>query len=458
MSMAPAYNVNDNLNQQPMIYSFSSEVNEANVIPQTFTIPNTAYIDANMLQVPVPDQHMVPNMNSNSNLAFQTPLNYPGAFVNAQPPGGQIFFQPVLNPGTVLTTTLQPQQPGTTTNQLFGSQQPPFQGKPPVTFLPTNQTTTTLAPTTSFYPQPTPLTFQQAPQPAFFFPSSSSSVCPTLSAGCSSMSHLPSRSHHLTVENPSRRTSTARSGGGRSTRGNSVARSRTPELRYFQVPQTDRQHLNTLGSVPEHLTARPRDPAKPSEGTSPQRRYGYRSKQRKIEQTRSWIKNEFDRQGLFAEERELVRGPDTVRVHVKTYEGLTDIKQALIEVQNHEQIQIVRVACPFSKKNKFQKKGYIVYLKVLDESQVPLVQNIFARYKKTLKNCVIAVPKRDRADPTHRGTAVHVNESKKYTPVLDSITIDGEDNYATSTENPGSVFGSEIERMAQNEYENEVLQ
>lgn len=453
MSMAPAYNVNDNLNQQQMIYSFSSEVNEANLNPPTFTIPNTAYIDANMLQVPVPDQHMVPNMNSNSNLAFQTPMSFPGAFVNAQPPG-QIFFQHVVNPGTVLTT-VQPQQP-VTTNQLYESQRPAFHGKPPLTFVPTNQATT-LAPTTPFYPQPTQITFQQAPQP-FFFPSCSSSVCPTLSAGCSSMSHLPSRSHHLTVENPSRRTSTARSGGGRSTRGNSVARSRTPELRYFQVPQAERQHLNTLGSVPEHLTSRPRDPSQAADGAGPKRRFGYRSKQRKIEQTRSWIKNEFDRQGLFAEERELVRGPDTVRVHVKTYEGLTDIKQALTEVQNHEQIQIVRVACPFSKKNKFQKKGYIVYLKVLDESQVPLVQDIFARYKSTLKNCVIAVPKRDRADPT-RGMSVHVNDCKKYAPVLDSITSHENieaDNYAT--ENSGSLFGSEIERMPQKEYEDEVFQ
>jgi len=173
------------------------------------------------------------------------------------------------------------------------------------------------------------------------------------------------------------------------------------------LPQNDRQRksFNTLGSVPENVMSRPKDPARTDidlDGAGSKRRFGYRSKQRKIEQTRSWIKNEFDRQGLFAMERELVRGPDTVRVHVKTYDGLSDIKQALNDVQRDRRIQIARVACPFSKKNKFQKKGYIVYLKVSEISQVPFVFEIFSKYQTLYKNCVVAVPKKSLADPTLR--------------------------------------------------------
>jgi len=126
------------------------------------------------------------------------------------------------------------------------------------------------------------------------------------------------------------------------------------------------------------------------------KKFGFRSKQRKIEKTRSEIKNHFERKGLFAEEGELVRGSDTVRVHVKTFEGLNKIQNALRDVENSPDCEITRIACPFSKKNKFQKKGYILYLKVADKSQVPSVLEIFEKYEDSLKNCVIAIPKEEQ--------------------------------------------------------------
>merc|ERR1719265_609854 len=56
-----------------------------------------------------------------------------------------------------------------------------------------------------------------------------------------------------------------------------------------------------------------------------QKKYAFRSKQRKIDKVRGTIKDHFESLGLFAAEKELVRGEDTVRVHVKTFPGLTKI-------------------------------------------------------------------------------------------------------------------------------------
>merc|ERR1711881_837006 len=108
---------------------------------------------------------------------------------------------------------------------------------------------------------------------------------------------------------------------------------------------------------------------------------------------RGMIKDYFENLGLFAAEKELVRGEDTVRVHVKTFPGLTKIQEALNEIEEHPQIQVTRIACPFSKKNKKQKKGFIVYLKVATVEQKEMVQEIFGRYEDVLKNCVTARPR-----------------------------------------------------------------
>lgn len=124
-----------------------------------------------------------------------------------------------------------------------------------------------------------------------------------------------------------------------------------------------------------------------------QKKYAFRSKQRKIDKVRGMIKDHFELLGLFAAEKELVRGEDTVRVHVKTFPGLTKIQEALKEIEDHPDIQITRIACPFSKKNKKQKKGFIVYLKVATVEQKEMVQGIFGKYEEWLKNCVTARPR-----------------------------------------------------------------
>merc|ERR1712124_194829 len=91
-----------------------------------------------------------------------------------------------------------------------------------------------------------------------------------------------------------------------------------------------------------------------------QKKFGYRSKQRKIDRTHRNIQEKFSSLGLFAAERELVRGDDTLRIHVKTFEGLTDIQTALSQIHYHKEIEIVRVAAVFSKKQVPKEGIYCV--------------------------------------------------------------------------------------------------
>merc|ERR1712117_146264 len=130
-----------------------------------------------------------------------------------------------------------------------------------------------------------------------------------------------------------------------------------------------------------------------------QKKFGYCSKQRKIDRTHRNIQEKFSALGLFAKERELVRGDDTLRIHVKTFDGLTDIQNALNEIHNHMDIDIRRVAAVFSKKNRFQKKGFIVYLKVGSVAEVDSCQRLLKRFG-SLRNVAIARAKTSVKEPT----------------------------------------------------------
>merc|ERR1719204_340416 len=131
-----------------------------------------------------------------------------------------------------------------------------------------------------------------------------------------------------------------------------------------------------------------------------QKKFAYRSKQKKIDRTHRSIQEKFSALGLFARERELVRGDDTLRIHVKTFDCLTDIQTALNEIHNHMDIEIRRVAAVFSKKNRFQKKGFIVYLKVGSVAQVDTCLRLLERYSETLRNIAIARSKATAREPS----------------------------------------------------------
>lgn len=120
----------------------------------------------------------------------------------------------------------------------------------------------------------------------------------------------------------------------------------------------------------------------------PQKR-PHRSKQIRITEVHTRVSDIYEAKNLIASDDEVLRGPDTLRVHVKTWEGLQAIEQVLQEVES----KVKRLALPFSMKNKFQKKGFIVYMKLKDVSQVPKVQSVFGRYPDNyFKKCDVALP------------------------------------------------------------------
>jgi len=130
-----------------------------------------------------------------------------------------------------------------------------------------------------------------------------------------------------------------------------------------------------------------------SRGRKP-RKFPHRSKQQKIEEIHEEVVRHYTEMGIFAGPEEVLRGEDTVRVHVKTFKGLTIIQKALRDVHNHMEVDILRIAAPISMKNRFQKKGFIVYLKLGKVSQTPIVQHIFeVTYGEHFKKCDIALPK-----------------------------------------------------------------
>jgi hypothetical protein len=123
------------------------------------------------------------------------------------------------------------------------------------------------------------------------------------------------------------------------------------------------------------------------------KKYPHRSKQMKILEVHASLAEEYTARGLYADEDEVLRGEDTVRAHVKTFQGLNKIKDVLDEVHNCPDVTVRRIATPFSMKNKFQKKGFIVYLKLGSPAEVPAVQAVFARYSEYFKKCDVALPK-----------------------------------------------------------------
>jgi len=101
-------------------------------------------------------------------------------------------------------------------------------------------------------------------------------------------------------------------------------------------------------------------------------KYPWRSKQDKINVVHQEVQKRFQALNLWTEEQ--LRGADTVRTHVKTFQGLIKIHDALDKVL--AEVQILQFAAPISMKNKWQKKGFIVYVK-LAQKDVQTVIKIF---------------------------------------------------------------------------------
>jgi len=126
------------------------------------------------------------------------------------------------------------------------------------------------------------------------------------------------------------------------------------------------------------------------------KKFRHRSKQVRIMEVHQKLKEEYTAKGLYADEDEVLRGFDTVRVHVKTYKALNRIECPLNDVEKHPGVKVLKIATPFSMKNRFQKKGFIVYLKLADKDMVPIVREIFSHYKEDFAKCDVALKKEDK--------------------------------------------------------------
>eukprot|EP00493_Phyllostaurus_siculus_P027701 UN28049 len=78
-------------------------------------------------------------------------------------------------------------------------------------------------------------------------------------------------------------------------------------------------------------------------------------------------------------------------------------------------IDIRRVAAVFSKKNRFQKKGFIVYLKVGSIAQVDTCMRLLDRYSETLRNIAIAKSKSSAREPTSEARNSAILQASKGT-------------------------------------------
>jgi len=93
-----------------------------------------------------------------------------------------------------------------------------------------------------------------------------------------------------------------------------------------------------------------------------QRKYSYRSKQNKINVVLNNLKRKFTQNGKLAH-GEVLRGEDTLRIDVKRFTALQQIEKVIDDIERNPNVDILKVDFPVSQKNRFQKKGFIAYLK-----------------------------------------------------------------------------------------------
>lgn len=91
------------------------------------------------------------------------------------------------------------------------------------------------------------------------------------------------------------------------------------------------------------------------------KRYGYRTKQDKIENVYSRVTEYFSELGVLVPEDHGVRGETVARVHIKKWLSLVKIEEAIAQVEADTRIKTVRVSAPVSMKNQYQKKGFLIY-------------------------------------------------------------------------------------------------
>lgn len=121
----------------------------------------------------------------------------------------------------------------------------------------------------------------------------------------------------------------------------------------------------------------------------PKKKFGFRSKQNMIDKVYDALTQKYQDLGILAGSDEVLRGDDTIRLHVKKFKALKRIQEALVAVERSPFIKISKVSTPLSMKNQFQKKGFLVYVRVADVSMVDEAKRIFQQFDE-FKKCEVA--------------------------------------------------------------------
>jgi len=121
----------------------------------------------------------------------------------------------------------------------------------------------------------------------------------------------------------------------------------------------------------------------------PKKKFGFRSKQNMIDKVYESISRKYENLGILASSDEVLRGDDTIRLHVKKFKALKRIQEALEAVEREPSIRISKVSVPLSMKNQFQKKGFLVYTQLADVSMVATAKRIFQQFEE-FRKCEVA--------------------------------------------------------------------
>jgi len=180
----------------------------------------------------------------------------------------------------------------------------------------------------------------------------------------------------------------------------------TPQRRASQTPnptswsqRVNRKNQQALKSTstatPKRQTARVKKDSsrkfvKP-EARKKRTKYGYRSKQNKIDTVHENLQKRYAARGILADKEEVLRGHDVLRLHVKKFDALTKIEQVLEAAEKQRGVMLKSVSIPLSMKNEFQKKGFLVYCQLSNVEHVEKVKKFFQSYPEFAK-CQIALP------------------------------------------------------------------
>lgn len=149
-----------------------------------------------------------------------------------------------------------------------------------------------------------------------------------------------------------------------------VRRSNGPQNRRKRANDYGRRNRNTMNGQPVPMVTTSRQNKRPRKenrkGGNKQtkrrtKRYGYRTKQDKIETVYARVTEYFSELGVLVPEDHGVRGETVARVHIKKWLSLVKIEEAISRVQADSRIKTVRVSAPVSMKNQYQKKGFLIY-------------------------------------------------------------------------------------------------